>query len=43
MPDPQDTSQKPVTETIDLVEAEKLVTEARREVTQTAQAIAGGL
>lgn len=40
MPDPQDTSQKLVAETIDLVEAEKRVTEARREVTQTAQAIA---
>jgi capsid assembly protease len=40
MPDPQDTSQKPVAETIDLVEAEKRVSEARREVTQTAQAIA---
>jgi len=40
MPDPQDTSQKQVAETIDLIEAEKRVTEARREVTQTAQAIA---
>ena len=40
MPDPQDNSQKPVAETIDLVEAEKRVSEARREVTQTAQAIA---
>jgi len=40
MPDPQDTSQKQVAETIDLIEAEKRVTEARREVTQAAQAIA---
>ncbi|MGV0961424.1 MAG: S49 family peptidase [Limnohabitans sp.] len=40
MPDPQDTPQNPVANTIDLVEAEKLVADAKREVTQTAQAIA---
>ena len=40
MPDPQDTLQNPVADTIDLVEAEKLVADAKREVTQTAQAIA---
>jgi signal peptide peptidase SppA len=40
MPDPQDTLQNPVADTIDLAEAEKLVAEAKREVTQTAQAIA---
>ena len=40
MPDLQDTPQKPVADTIDLAEAEKLVAEAKREVAQTAQAIA---
>jgi signal peptide peptidase SppA len=40
MPDTQDTPQNPVAETIDLAEAEKLVADAKREVTQTAQAIA---
>ena len=40
MPDPQDTPQNPVADTIDLAEAEKLVAQAKREVTQTAQAIA---
>lgn len=40
MPDPQDTLQNPVADTIDLAEAEKLVAQAKREVTQTAQAIA---
>jgi signal peptide peptidase SppA len=40
MPDTQDTPQKPVADTIDLAEAEKLVAQAKREVTQTAQAIA---
>jgi signal peptide peptidase SppA len=40
MPDPQDTLQNPVADTIDLAEAEKLVADAKREVTQTAQAIA---
>jgi signal peptide peptidase SppA len=40
MPDPQDTLQNPVADTIDMAEAEKLVAQAKREVTQTAQAIA---
>ena len=40
MPDSQDILQNPVADTIDLVEAEKLVADAKREVTQTAQAIA---
>ena len=40
MPDPQDTPQNPVADTIHLAEAQKLIAEARREVTQTAQAIA---
>ena len=40
MPDSQDIPQNPIADTIDLVEAEKLVAEAKREVTQTAQAIA---
>ena len=40
MPDPQDTLQNPVADTIDLAEAEKLVADAKREVIQTAQAIA---
>jgi capsid assembly protease len=40
MPDTQDTPQNPVADTIDLAEAEKLVAQAKREVTQTAQAIA---
>jgi signal peptide peptidase SppA len=40
MPDPQDILQNPVADTIDLAEAEKLVADAKREVTQTAQAIA---
>ena len=40
MPDLQDTPQTPVADTIDLAEAEKLVAEAKREVAQTAQAIA---
>ena len=40
MPDSQDILQNPVAATIDLVEAEKLVADAKREVTQTAQAIA---
>ena len=40
MPVNQDTPQNPVADTIDLAEAEKLVAEARREVTQAAQAIA---
>ena len=40
MPDSQDILQDPVTETIDVAEAEKLVAEARREVMQSAQAIA---
>lgn len=40
MPDPQDTLPNPVADTIDLAEAEKLVADAKREVTQTAQAIA---
>ena len=40
MPDSQDILQNPVADTIDLAEAEKLVADAKREVTQTAQAIA---
>ncbi|MDI9331461.1 MAG: S49 family peptidase [Alphaproteobacteria bacterium] len=40
MPDSQDILQDPITETIDVAEAEKLVAEARREVMQSAQAIA---
>jgi len=40
MPDPQDTLQNPVADTIDMAEAEKRVADAKREVTQTAQAIA---
>lgn len=40
MPEPQDTLQNPVADTINLAEAEKLVADAKREVTQTAQAIA---
>jgi len=40
MPDDQELAQNPVAETIDLDEAKRLVTEARREVTQSAQAIA---
>ena len=40
MPDSQDILQNPVADTIDLAEAEKLVAQAKREVTQTAQAIA---
>ncbi len=40
MPDTQDILQNPVADTIDLAEAEKLVAQAKREVTQTAQAIA---
>lgn len=40
MPDSQDIPQNPVADTIDLAEAEKLVADAKREVTQTAQAIA---
>lgn len=40
MPDPQDVSQTPVADTIDLTQAEQLVAQARREVTQSAQAIA---
>jgi signal peptide peptidase SppA len=40
MPDSQETPQNPVADTIDLAEAEKLVAQAKREVTQTAQAIA---
>jgi signal peptide peptidase SppA len=40
MPDTQDILQNPVVDTIDLAEAEKLVADAKREVTQTAQAIA---
>ena len=40
MPDTQDTPQNPVADTIDLAEAEKRVADAKREVTQTAQAIA---
>lgn len=40
MPDSQDILQNPVADTIDLAEAERLVAQAKREVTQTAQAIA---
>ena len=40
MPDSQDIPQNPIADTIDLAEAEQLVAEAKREVTQTAQAIA---
>jgi signal peptide peptidase SppA len=40
MPDTQDIPQNPVADTIDPAEAEKLVADAKREVTQTAQAIA---
>jgi signal peptide peptidase SppA len=40
MPDSQDILQNPVADTINLAEAEKLVADAKREVTQTAQAIA---
>jgi len=40
MPDSQDILQNPVADTIDLAEAEKRVADAKREVTQTAQAIA---
>lgn len=40
MPDTQDTPKNPVADTIDLAEAEKRVADAKREVTQTAQAIA---
>jgi signal peptide peptidase SppA len=40
MSDSQDILQDPVTETIDVAEAEKLVAEAKREVMQSAQAIA---
>ncbi len=40
MPDNQDLAQNPVAETIDIDEAKRLVTEARREVSQSAQAIA---
>jgi signal peptide peptidase SppA len=40
MPDSQDILQNPVAETSDLAEAEKLVAQAKREVTQTAEAIA---
>nr|DAI87886.1 MAG TPA: hypothetical protein [Caudoviricetes sp.] len=40
MPDTQDIPQNPVADTIDLAEAKKLVADAKREVTQTAQAIA---
>ena len=40
MPETQDISQTAVIDTIDLAEAEKLVAEAKREVAQTAQAIA---
>ncbi len=40
MPDNQDLTQNPVAETIDIDEAKRLVTEARREVSQSAQAIA---
>jgi capsid assembly protease len=40
MPDTQDILQNPVADTIDLAEAEKMVAQAKREVTQTAQAIA---
>jgi len=40
MPDSPDILQNPAANTIDLAEAEKLVAQAKREVTQTAQAIA---
>ena len=40
MPETQDISQTAVTDTIDLVEAEKRVAQAKRDVTQSAQAIA---
>ena len=40
MPDTQDILQNHVADTIDLAEAEKRVADAKREVTQTAQAIA---
>ena len=40
MSDSQDILQDPVTETIDVAKAEKLVAEAKREVMQSAQAIA---
>ena len=40
MPDSQDIPQNPIADTIDLAEAEQLVAEAKREVAQTAQAIA---
>jgi signal peptide peptidase SppA len=40
MPDSQDSPQNPVADTIDIAEAEKLVAEAKREVMQSAQAIA---
>ena len=40
MPDTQDTPQNPLADTIDLAEAERLVAEAKREVMQSAQAIA---
>ena len=40
MPDTQDTPQNPVVDTIDIAEAEKLVAQVSREVTQAAQAIA---
>ena len=40
MPDTQDIPQNPIVNTIDLAEAEKRVADAKREVTQTAQAIA---
>ena len=40
MPDSQDIPQNPIADTIDLAKAEQLVAEAKREVTQTAQAIA---
>jgi hypothetical protein len=40
MPDSQDILQDPITETIGVDEAEKLVAEAKREVMQSAQAIA---
>ena len=40
MPDSQDVLQNPAADTINLAEAEKRVADAKREVTQTAQAIA---
>ena len=40
MPETQDTSQTAVTDTIDLAEAEKRVAQAKRDVTQSAEAIA---